>query len=101
MPHISRGRGSRQTGTSAPVARGSLVKARIAGRQIIGLRQEPQRRGGVGRAAAEPGGDRELLVELERAHHEAGAARRESARGFEHEIVGIGAGLRCPRPADG
>ena len=38
---------------------GRLVEARIVGRKTVRPRQQPQRRGRIGRAAAEPGRDRQ------------------------------------------
>ena len=73
-----------------------LVEARIGGRESVGARQEPQRRGGVRRAAAKPSGNRQFLVEMEGARGEAGNARSQRARGLEHQIVRIGAGFRPP-----
>ncbi len=55
---------------------------------------KPQRRGRIGRAAAEPGRDRQVLFEVECAEGDAGNARGERARRLEHEIVGVCAGLR-------
>ena len=59
MPRAISGCDTRHIGTSAPSASADLGK-------LLGLQSEPpeaveqaQRRGGVGRAAAEPGGDRE------------------------------------------
>ena len=42
---------------------GGCREARIAGRQIVRARQQPQRRGSVGGAAAEAAGDRNILLQ--------------------------------------
>ncbi len=78
-------------------ARG-LVKARIVGREIVGLRQKPKRGSRVGRAAANPGRDRQVLLQMEGAEHDAGDARGKRARRLEHEIVGVRPRLRRLRP---
>ena len=63
MPRMTRGRGSRHTGTSAPVARAASCSARIAERDAVGPGEQAQRRRGVGRAAAQSRRDRQPLVE--------------------------------------
>ena len=77
MPRIMRARGSRQTGTSAPVARAAARTRVVVERKTVRPRQQPQRRGRIGRAAAEPGRDRQLLVEPEPAEPQ---ARRRARR---------------------
>ncbi len=74
---------------------------RIVAAESVSARQQPQRRGRVGRAAAEPGRNRQILIEVKRAQDEPGDARGKGACGFEDEIVGVGTGLRRTRPADG
>ena len=64
IPRIMRGRGSRHTGTSAPVAARPRTVA-VVERKPVGARKQPQCRRGIGRTAAEPGCDRQPLVEFE------------------------------------
>ncbi len=55
---------------------GRLVKPRIVAAKTVGAREKPQRRGRIGRAAAESGRDRQQLFEVKGAETE----RRECAR---------------------
>ncbi len=71
-----------------------FVEPRIVGRQSVRPHDQAERRRRVGRSAAEPRRDRQVLFEMERAQGDAGNARGKRARRLEHEIVGIGAGLR-------
>ncbi len=72
---------------------------RIVEREPVGARQQPQRRRGIGRAAAEAGRHRQALVEHEAAELQARDALGERARRLEHQIVGERAGRRRRRPA--
>ena len=76
MPRIMRARGSRQTGTSAPVACARGAQALVVERKPVHLRQQAQRSGRIGRAAAKPGRDRQLLVERETTEAQSIDARR-------------------------
>ena len=58
---------SRQTGTSAPTASAAAASRGIAGGNAVEPRQQPQRGAGIGGAAAEAGGDRQLLFQREAA----------------------------------
>ena len=71
-----RGRPARRRRSRARPA----ADARIVERQAVGARQQPQRRGRVGRAAAEPGRDRQPLVERESARAADPATCARSAR---------------------
>ena len=75
----------------------SRLQMRIIQCELIGLRDQAQRRSTVGRAAAEPGRDGQILFEVKRAQDEIRHTRRERACRLEHEIIGVGAGLarRC------
>ena len=79
-PAIIRARDSRQTGTSAPVSRAAAQDRRIVERQVVEAGEKPQRRGGVGRAAAEAGRDRQALRQMEGARAQA-RGRAARARG--------------------
>ena len=94
MPRITRGRGSTQTGTSAPILARGAQQARIGELEPVRPRDEAQRRGGVRRAAANPGGGRQALGQRETAELEAIDLGRERARRAQHQIVGDGARSR-------
>ena len=92
---MTQAREARQTGTSAPVNRATSMQARIVDGETVGLRQQPQRRGGIGRTAADAGRDRQHLVERETADLQTRHAFAEQPRRLEHEIVGgLATGLR-------
>ena len=63
-----RGDADRHIGTRRPRR---LKQARIVERKIVGAGEEPQRRGGIGRAAADPGRHRQSLDQGERAEAQA------------------------------
>ena len=67
-------------------ARG-VHQARIALAQFVGAGQQPQRRGGVGRAAANAGGHGQPLGQAERAKGKPRNPCGKLAGGAEHEIV--------------
>ena len=67
-------------------ARG-VHQARIVFAEPVGAGQQPQRRGGVGRSAANAGGDRQQLGQAERAEGKTRNARGKLAGGAEHEVV--------------
>ena len=89
------GPASRKNGTSAPSSAASSCR-RLGGERLVErLVREPERGRGVGAAAAEPGGDRDLLVD-------ACAPARSHAR-LERERVERRRGRACrrrtPRPS--
>ena len=92
---IRQERPARQTGTSAP-RREERVGA--GQRRLPEAGEEAERRGGVGGAAADAGGDRERLCQAQR-RAVAGTAQRE--RGAEHEVVGAGAEVAGEGAVDG
>ena len=65
MPEISAGTPARQTGTSAPSRAANACQANGAGALGVGAPHGPQQRRGVGRSAAEPGRNRQVLLELD------------------------------------
>ena len=88
----ARGEAHRHVGAGQP--RG-LDQARIVERKTVAPRQKPQRRGGIRRAAADAGSDRQYLVEDEIAELEVRHAFAEQLRRLEHQIVRcLAAGLR-------
>ena len=74
----------RHVGAGAPRR---LEQPRIVRLQPVGAREQPQRRGGVRRAAADPRRDRQALGQRETAEREARHLLGQRARGLEHEIV--------------
>ena len=76
------------------------IEARIA-IEPVDAREQAQRRRCIGGAAAEPGGNRQPLVEREAAQAEAVDLGRERAGGLEHEIVVDGTRRGRARPAHG
>ena len=111
MPRISRGRGSRQTGTSAPIRARRLDAA--ADRRARGGWRAPA---AASAAAASdeppprPAATGRRLSSVKRPSFRPGTSRGERARGLEHEIVVERAGLprrsaprtverQAPRPA--
>ena len=74
------------------------IKQRIVRREIVGPRQQPQRRGRVGRSAAEACRHRQPFFEIEGASADGRQPVGERAGRLEHEIVGARAGLRRARP---
>ena len=101
MPRIMRGRGSRHTGTSAPVDARRLDQPRIADGDAVGAGEQPQRRRRVGRAATDPSRDRQPLGQDKAPELEALDALGERARGLQHQIVADRSGRRRGRPVDG
>ena len=74
------------------------VEVRIVARQAVRLGDEPQRRRRVGRTAAQPGRDRQSLVETKGAEDDRRATLGKRARRLEHEIVVALTCLRRARP---
>ena len=89
-----RARAARQTGTSAPTAQRRRSQPRIVGHDAVQPRQQPQGGAGVGRAAAEPGGDGDVLFQDKAPGLEAIDARAQRGRRLEHQIVGDGPARR-------
>ena len=77
-------------------ARG-VGNAGIIKREPVGLRDEPQRRRSVGRAAAKARAGREPLDQGKTAEREPCDPIGERASGAEHEVVGEGAGAARSR----
>ena len=93
-PRIIRARGSRQTGTSAPVARAAAIRSGSSSGESVEARDEAQRRGGVRRAAADAGRHRQALRQME------GPARRPGDRRGERRAAPCSTRLsRSGRPA--
>ena len=99
IPRIKRGRGSRHTGTSAPVARAACMRrgsssamrfARASSRNAAAASAEPP---------PKPGGDRQPFRQHETAELQAIDPLGERARRLEHEIVSDVACGRRGRPA--
>ena len=99
-PAMRRARGSRQTGTSAPTARAAANRRGSSRREAVGGGERAQRGGRVARAAAEAGGDRQDLPQMEAPEPQAGHPFGERARRAQHEIVGGRPGGRRGRPVD-
>ena len=99
MPYMTRGRGSRQTGTSAPVAarrrkgRGSSPASRIR------PRDQAQSRRRVREPPPRPAATGRHFFEVESAQSNAGNTGLERARRLEHQIVGTLAGCAACGPA--
>ena len=99
-PAITRARGARQTGTSAPTARAAArtgARRRRRGRSHAPAPAAPPRRR---RAAAEPRRDRQVFVKREPPEPQPGHALGEGARGAQDEIVVAAARRRRRRPVD-
>ena len=94
----ARSKADRHVGAGVPRRR---QDRRIVEREAVEAGEEPQRRGGVGRAAAEAGRDRQALRQMEGAGAQARDAPRERAGRLEHEVVGLGAGGVRGRAGDG
>ena len=69
---------------------------RIVERQAVEAGEEPQRRGGIRRAAAEAGRDRQALRQMEGARAQARDAPRERAGRLEDEVVRLGRRRHSP-----
>ena len=78
---------------------GGLVEPQIVAREAIRTREQPQRRAGIGRTAAQSGRDRQPLIEVKSAQADVGNTRGERARRLQHEIVGARPRLRGMGPA--
>ena len=74
---------------------------RIVSGEAVEAGEQPQRRGGIGRAAAEAGRDRQALRQMESARAQAGHAPRERPRRLEDEVVGLAASGVRGRAGDG
>ena len=87
VPRMMRARGSRQTGTSAPMAQAAACSRGSLRRDVIEARQKPQGRRRIGRAAAKPRRGGEILRQLEMPGLERGNVARQHMRGLDDEIV--------------
>ena len=76
-------------------------EARIVGRNVVRSREQPQRRGGVRRAAADARGDRQIFGQRECADLQALDTCAKIARRAQYEIVVAAAGGVRRRPVDG
>ena len=76
-PRMMRAREARQTGTSAPTASAALSSRGSSAARPFDARQQPQGRGRIGRAAADAGRHRQLLVEQETSGLEPAHARAQ------------------------
>ena len=96
-----RARGSTQTGTSAPIlAPRPAAGADRSADSRLARADQPQRRGGIGRAAAKPGRDRQVLVRVKAPSFRPGTISTARARAaLQHQIVGDRAGRRGVRAA--
>ena len=72
----------------------------VVGGEAVFMGERAQRRRRVRRAAAEPGGDRQGLAQMEAAEPQAGRAFGERPRRAQHEIVVERPGRRRGRPVD-
>ena len=83
---------------------GAQCQADPGERRAVGppqMREREQGRGGVGRAAAEAGGDRDVLGEAERAAVAAAGGLVESMGGTQREVVATLQAGRGERPVKG
>ncbi len=91
MPRISRARGSRHTGTSAPVARAACMSRGSSSAMLFAHARIRKAAAASAEPPPKPGGDWQTLRQREAAELEAFDPVGESARGLEHEVVGDGA----------
>ena len=78
MPRIRRGRGSTQTGTSAPIARATLSSRGSSSLSRLARASRRSAARGIGRAAAQSRRHRQALVQREAAELEAGDFARQA-----------------------
>ena len=74
--------------------------ARSSGAKTVGAREQPQRRRRIGRAAAEAGRDRNVLLKQKAPGLEPGDALAQRGERFEHQIVGNRPACGGERPGD-
>ena len=98
-PHHARAAGKADGNVGARRA-GGVEKRGSSGARLIGVGEQPQRRRGVRRAAADAGRDRQPLFETEGAEAQILDPLGEIARGAQHEIVVAGAGRGRGRAGD-
>ena len=94
----ARSKAHRHVGAGVPRRR---QDRRIVEGKAVEAGEEPQRRGGIGRAAAEAGRDRQALRQMEGAGAQPGDAPRERAGRLEDEVVRLAAGGVRGRAGDG
>ena len=75
---------------------GSWAPATGVEADTVRPREQPQRRRGIGRSAAEPCRDRQVLFQREMSALQAGNPCGEGRRRPHHEIVGLGPRRGCP-----
>ena len=87
-PRMTRGRGSRHTGTSAPTARAAAIKRGSSNVTALARAMSRQGRCGIGRTAAETGRRGKVLLEQKAPGLQSGDALPQRTERLENQIVG-------------